>query len=255
MFPILQIGPVALPLPELIVLVGIWIGIYFAEKHAVINGSDANNISNLIIYSLLLGLLGARLGYVFQYLDYFISDPIGIFSRNLSLFDPIIGYFSAGLTMVIFIQRKKMDFWRTLDAITPFFALLVISLSLSHLASGSSIGTPTNAPWGIEIWGIERHPVPLYELISSIFIFVLIYPGKGILWSLKSGITSLRFFLLTTTAIIMISSFRGDLAMTAFGIKTNQLIAWIMLLFILVLLSWRQQKTSLSKVKEITENT
>ena len=48
MFPIIQIGPLSLPAPGLILLAGIWIGLTVAERFAPRFKANSNQLYNLV---------------------------------------------------------------------------------------------------------------------------------------------------------------------------------------------------------------
>lgn len=229
MFPILQVGPAALPIPGLVLLAGIWIGISLAEKYAEIHQSKSSDIYNIIFISLIAGILGGRLGYVILNWGSFLSDLPSIFSRNLELFDPTIGLICAVLAFFIYISRKNINIWITLDALTPFFAILNLSIAISHLASGNAFGSPTTLPWGIKLWGEYRHPTQVYEIILSVIILVLIWPRKGIAWYPQPGVTFLRFIAFTATGLLIVEGFRGDSILLSSGIRSLQVYYWLIL--------------------------
>ncbi len=64
MFPFLRLGPFILPMASLALLAGLWTGLPLIEREAVRLKINASTLSNVIFYSLLAGLIGARLGYV-----------------------------------------------------------------------------------------------------------------------------------------------------------------------------------------------
>ena len=82
MFPIIQIGPMALQAPGLILLIGLWIGLILSEKLAVRFNTQPNQIYNLVFTALIAGLIGARLSYILQNIEAFLESPISVFSLN-----------------------------------------------------------------------------------------------------------------------------------------------------------------------------
>ncbi len=158
MLPSLQIGPLAVPVPALIVLAGIWIGLSAAERRAARYGLHPNDLYNLLFIGLVAGVIAARLTYALRYPQIFAGDPLGLLSRDLGLFDPLGGLFVGSLASLIYAQRKGLPLGQTLDGITPGLAVFAIAVGLSHLASGEAFGVPTRAAWGIEIWGRAASP-------------------------------------------------------------------------------------------------
>lgn len=233
MLPTLQIGPLALPMPALITLAGIWIGLSVAERQAARYGLSPNNLYNLIFIGLVAGVVTARLSYALRYPGVFASDPAGLLSRDLGLFDPLGGLVGGSLAALIYAQRKGLPFWQTLDGITPGLAVFAIALGFSHLASGRAFGTPTQAPWGIELWGAHRHPTQVYEILAASLIFGALTPIHRRLQQNETsgtpGLLFLIFIALSAFARLMIEPFRGDSLLLPGDLRLPQVAAWCIL--------------------------
>ena len=139
----------------------------------------------------------------------------------------------------IYGQRQKLPFWGTLDALTPLFAILAIGFTLAHLAAGTAFGSPTTLPWGIDLWNATRHPTQIYELITSLIIF-------GLIWFRKSdsspGILFLNFTALTAGARLFLEAFRGDSMLVFGGLRLAQVVAWVVLAVALFTTDWRNRR-------------
>ncbi len=235
MLPTLQIGPLALPVPALIVLAGIWIGLSVAERRAARFGLNPNDLYNLVFIGLVAGVIAARLSYALRYPQIFAGDPLGLLSRDLGLFDPLGGMVGGSLTMLIYAQRKGLSLGQTLDGITPGLAVFAIALGVSHLASGKAFGSPTQAAWGIQLWGMRRQPTQVYEILAASLIFWLLVPIYQRIQSIKPaempGLLFLVFAALSATARLFIEAFRGDSPLLPGGWRTPQMIAWFILAF------------------------
>lgn len=229
MLPIINVGPLAIQVPGLIILAGIWLGLTFAEKYSNEFQISSNELYNLVFYSLIAGIIGARLTYILQFPDIFLENPLSTFSLSPSLLDPIGGIAIGIITAIIFIQKKKMLAWNTLDALTPFLLIIFIALPLSRFASGSGYGSITNLPWGIELWGAIRHPTQIYETVSGLIILLILFPSRKYISSLPSGIYFVIFMALTSAFQLFLEAFRGDSNTVLNGIRTNQLVYWSLL--------------------------
>jgi phosphatidylglycerol---prolipoprotein diacylglyceryl transferase len=80
MLPILNLGPLAIQTPGLILILGLWIGLTQAEKYARRLKINPDHIYTLTFLSLAVGILGARLTYVAQNPAAFQNNWIGVFS-------------------------------------------------------------------------------------------------------------------------------------------------------------------------------
>lgn len=249
MLPIIQIGPAAFPVPGLVFLAGIWIGLVFAERFCETRNVSPSDLNNLVFISLVSGFVGARLGYVIRYSEIFLDNPLSIISLRPVLLDPLFGGLVALITAWIYVQKKNILIPSILDALTPFFAVMAIAIGLSHLASGAAFGSLTNLPWAINLWGEMRHPTQIYEVILAILVLLSIYPLRGPLRTTTPGVTFLRFLLLTAISILIQDAFRGDSRLFIDGFRTNQVIAWFVLAASLIGLGLIQYKTDF-KMKE-----
>jgi len=228
MLPVLQIGPLALQTPGLMYLLGLWFGLSFAEKFAPKRGLTVDKLYNLVFTGLMAGILGARLGYVFLYPEAFLAAPLSLFSLNPGLLDPFSGFAAALLASLVYGRRQKLEFWATLDALTPLLAVFMIGVALAHIASGEAFGAATSLPWGIDLWGAKRHPTQFYELAGAIIILVALgLRSKDT--SAPQGTLFLTLIALTAGMRLFLEAFRGDSALLLGGIRAAQLVAWLAL--------------------------
>ena len=232
MFPVLQIGPLAIQTPGLILIAGIWIGLNLAERQAARYGLNAELLDNLVLISLVSSILGARIGYVIQYPSIFFESPLSILSFNPGLLDPWTGLAFAAFAAFIYGQRKQMVVWPTLDALAPGIAVAAIALGFSHLASGAAFGMPTDLPWAISLWGAKRHPSQIYEILAAGIILILFWPEKGLVFkriSKKPGVYFLSIVAVSAFTRLFLEAFRGDSRLILAGIRQPQVMAWLIL--------------------------
>ena len=232
MFPVLQIGPLALQTPGLLILVGIWLGLTASEKLAPRFKVEPNQLYNLVLIGLLSGILGARLAYVIQYSSIFVANPLNIISPTLTMFNGEAGLVIGVIAGFIYAQRKSLPFWPTLDALVPGVSVFMIFYHLANFASGDAFGSATQMPFAVELWGQTRHPVQIYEMITAIGIAAAIYSGAQ--KSLKTGIYQAGIFFwsflaLSALARLFWEFFRGDSTTVLGSIHVAQIIAWSIL--------------------------
>ncbi|HSV85512.1 MAG TPA: prolipoprotein diacylglyceryl transferase family protein [Levilinea sp.] len=244
MLPILQIGPLAIPFPTVILLLAIWIGMGQAEKLAPRYQMNANRLLNLVMLGLAAGVIGARLAFAARFPGAFLDDPVSLLAPRAVMLDLPGGLLIGALAALIYGQRLKVPLWPTLDALTPTMAIFAIGFALSQLASGDGYGASTRLPWGIALWGAVRHPTQIYAVIAAILITVLVWPrqGKGeqsFFW--RAGNTFLSFVALSAFARILLEPFRGDSVLLAGGLRQAQLAGWLILAASLWLIGKRMQ--------------
>jgi phosphatidylglycerol:prolipoprotein diacylglycerol transferase len=224
------------PRHMILLLLAAWIGLTLAEKRTERYGVSKDDLNNLTYYGLLAFVIGGRLSFVLQNMPAFLKSPLGILSVNPDIFDPLGGMAVAVITAVVYGQRRGLKLWNSLDALTPFFAILSIGIGLSHLAAGTAFGLETDAAWGINLWNATRHPTQIYETAASLLIFGLVWLQKQ---NPLSGIHFLTYAALTAAAQLFIQAFHGDSALIFDGLRQGQVMAWISLAIIFVLLEYR----------------
>lgn len=230
MLPVLNVGPFAIQLPGLILLAGIWIGLNRSEAYARRRGMDVEKINALIMYSLLGGLVGARVGYVAQNLAAFSQKPLDVVALSPQMLDWASGLMASLLIGLIYGQRKNLHLWQTLDALTPALAVIMMSVALMNLASGSGFGIAARLPWSIYLFDEYRHPTQLYDFGLAVLIWRIIEFNPPD-FSLPDGRRFLTFVSLSAFARIVVDVFRSDRALIGLGgVSTGQVIAWFILL-------------------------
>ena len=223
----------------ILLLAAMWIGLTLAEKRAARHGISKDALNNIVFYNIIGYIVGGRVLFAISNLSAFTKSPLSLFSINVDLFDPLGALVVALLVGFIYGQRQKLLLWGTLDALTPFFAILAVGLSLSHLAAGTAFGSPTALPWGIDLWNAKRHPSQIYEFITSLAIF-------GILWFQKlesrPGILFLTFAALTAGSRLFLEAFRGDSILVFGEFRLSQVVAWVVLAGVLIVSEIARQK-------------
>ena len=234
MFPILNIGPLSIPAPEFILLLGFWLGSILSERSAVRYQIEPNQIGKLIWTCLAAGIIGGRLSYIAGNPDAFRGNLISILSINPSLLDPTGGILISAVVGYFYHVKLGLPLRRLLDAITPFLIVLAGALSLSNFASGSGFGTATTLPWGIHLWGEVRHPVQLYILLGDLttLIIILAIKKSDTYWS---GKTFLIFTTLAAGFRMFLMGFQEAAPLIAGTLRLNQIVAWMILAISLTL--------------------
>lgn len=241
MLPVLQLGPLAIQVPGLVLLLGLWLGLSLAERHSARRGVHPNLLYNLTLVGLLAGVIGSRLGYAARYPAAFAASPLSLISLNPGLLDPLGGVAIGLIAALIYANRKKMMLLPTLDALTPLLAVMGVAINLANLASGSAFGKPTNLPWGIELWGEVRHPAQVYETLAAIALLVFFWPSRQQFSTWKAGVYFLAFIAASAAFRLFLEAFRGDSVVMDNGLRVAQLAAWMVLAIALFALHRIQQ--------------
>ncbi|MCE9646820.1 MAG: prolipoprotein diacylglyceryl transferase [Chloroflexi bacterium] len=228
------------PRHMILLVIAAWIGLSLAEKRSERHGLSADQLNTLTFYGLLAFILGGRLSFVLQNLPSFMKSPAGIISINPDIFDPIGALAAAAIVALIHAQRQNISLWNSLDALTPFFAVLAVGLGCSQLAAGTAFGMETSLPWGIDLWNATRHPTQVYQMIASLLTLLLLWFKRH---DPRPGILFLLFAALTAGSQLFIQAFRGDATFILNGMRQSQITAWLALFVVFILLEIQLKKT------------
>ncbi|MFZ7104010.1 MAG: prolipoprotein diacylglyceryl transferase [Peptococcaceae bacterium] len=175
-----SLGPFSIHFFGVMIAVGILVSYLLALKEARRKNLDEEPVTNLVLYSILGGIIGARIGYIAFYNPlYYLANPLEIFaiiSGGLSIHGGIIG---GTLTGFLYARQKGLAIWQTADAIVP---ALILGQAIGRVGC-DVFGVPMSQPyfWGIKINNTLLHPAQMYE-------FTLDYLFFGYLWLKRTNI-------------------------------------------------------------------
>jgi prolipoprotein diacylglyceryltransferase len=225
MLPILQLGPLALPVAPLTLLAGVWIALWAAEKEALRLGLDSERINTLALIGLIAGVVGARLAYVVRFPAVYAADPLSALSPNPVTLSATEGVVIGLMAMAAYGLWRALPLRLTLDAFAPALIVLALALALANLASGDAFGAPARLPWSIFLWEDYRHPTQAYALIAALLVLGVWWFSRG---ALAPGVGFLLTLALLTTAAVFVEAFRGDSLLVS-GWRVAQLAGLVIL--------------------------
>lgn len=180
MFPVIDLGPLAIQAPGLILLLSLWLGTWLTGKFAAAIGTNGDAIENSVLFGLIAGILGARIGFMAQNPSVFLSNPLSLISLTPSMLNTGFGLLVGGLTAYILAQKKHLPLWPTLDTLSPLVILMFVGVHLANFANGNAFGLPASLPWAIDLWNAMRHPVQLYAVIlGALLTLWTLFHTKG----------------------------------------------------------------------------
>ncbi|KPJ55104.1 hypothetical protein AMJ47_01095 [Parcubacteria bacterium DG_72] len=228
-FEKIQIGPVTIYVWGLFLVLGLLFVLFYSLKRSKSLGTDPNLIIDASLWLLIGMIIGARLGYVLEYLNYYFLNPIEIlkvWQGGLTFHGGLIGLLTAG---IIFARVKKISletFFKTADIIALSAPLGIAIARIGCSLINDHQGVQTLLPWAI-IWpdGVMRHPVAEYLILANIAIFLILYFSKP----QKTGQTFF-FFLFLYSVMRFFLDFTRSADPLYFSLSTAQ---WLSLSIIL----------------------
>ena len=148
---------------------------------------NAEQVSDLMFYSLLGAILGGRAGYIFFYsIDQFFDNPLSIFfiwEGGLSFHGGLLGVLIACLLLA---RRWKVGFFWLMDRVASFVPPGLGFVRLGNFMNSELLGRPTDMTWGViypsDPLGITRHPSQIYQAIGEgliLFIYMIFISTKS----------------------------------------------------------------------------
>ncbi|MBE6534078.1 MAG: prolipoprotein diacylglyceryl transferase [Ruminococcaceae bacterium] len=213
--PEFTINPIAIPFGEggirwyaLLIVTGMIFAVIYAQYRAKSEGINFDTIIDFAIFTIPIGIIGARLFYVFfDWIDVMVNnkpnpyqsfvDVIAIWEGGLAIYGGII---FGTITIFAVAKAKKMTWsrlFKVLDAIAPGVMIAQAIGRWGNFCNGEAYGTPTSLPWrmcsdkfahrlyNLDFIDLETkqqmlngtlgvHPTFLYESLWNILGFILI---------------------------------------------------------------------------------
>lgn len=231
---------------SLFILLGVVISYTLINKESKKHKIDSNTILDLIFYTIMVGIIGARLYYVIFNLDYYInnlSEIIRVYNGGLAIHGGVI----SGIIFVYFFSKKKnISFLRILDICAP--ALIIAQAigrwgnffnqeaygSMTTLNTLRNLHIPNFIINGMFIDGNYYYPTFFFESILCLIGFILIMfirKNKNV----KLGIQVGTYFIWYGIIRFFIEGLRTD-SLMLLNLKVAQLVSIIGVIIGVVLL-------------------
>lgn len=192
MHPLLfKIGPFAVSSYGLMLSLAFFFGLWLAIKRAQRAGVTPNQMTDMSVWGIVVGIAGARLAYVVFHWNEFSSNPLSIINpfgpegfgiAGLIFYGGLIPALAVGF---LYIWRHKLPFWKTTDAFAPSIALGIFLVRIGCFFYGCCFGTPSELPWtvvfppnspaGSFFPHTHIHPTQLYSSGYGLIILGLLF--------------------------------------------------------------------------------
>lgn len=184
-----QIGGFKLPMYGLMIATGYLLALFYIFKKNKAAGLNKENLSDLLFYLLLMGIIGGKLFYVLTYwgqLGGTFGARLGFVIRNFQYgFVFYGGFLLAMATFFIFSKKKKLPMIPTAELITASLPLAHAFGRIGCFFAGCCYGRPTDSVFGVifdnpqgevpaYLMGRPIHPVQLYEAFGNLIIFAIL---------------------------------------------------------------------------------
>jgi phosphatidylglycerol---prolipoprotein diacylglyceryl transferase len=222
MHPILfEIGPVTVRYYGLMYVIAIALGFFLLAREVRRKALplSTEDLLDLLLWTVPLAIIGARLYYVAFRWDYYgthLGEIIRIWEGGLAIHG---GVLAGALAVFLFSRAKKAPFWALTDALAPSLILGQAIGRIGNLMNGDAFGTPTALPWGIRFPadspagmvypGQATHPTMIYEMVLNLAIFAFLW-GWVRKRGFRDGFSTAMYFILYAVARSIVSFVRAD---------------------------------------------
>ncbi len=192
---LLTIGPLTIRYYGLVYVIGFLITLFIflkiAEKKKIKN-MNRDKAVDLVLYTILGGVVGARLFHIILFLKVYLANPLDILKFWQGGMAFIGGFIGAILVVMFYCKKNKLSFYQVADILVIPFALFLSFGRIANFINSEFIGRVTDICWCVKFKDYVgcRHPSQIYEALKNFFIFGILYsmnrkehkPGK-IFWS------------------------------------------------------------------------
>ncbi len=176
----------------IILAVAMLAGLLLCMKQSKHYGLTEDNVMDLVLWSVPLCIVGARLYYVLFYLDLYRNEDgslnwgnmIAVWDGGLAIYGAVI----MGVLVAFFYTRhKKIKFGAMTDLAVMGLLLGQVIGRWANFINREAFGAETTLPWRMQLWDtplttIEVHPTFFYEslwnLIGLLLILFVISKGR-----------------------------------------------------------------------------
>ena len=238
---------------SLCILLGVIVAYILITREGKKQGLQKEFISDLIFYTLIIGILGARVYYCVFNLDYYLANPseiLKIYNGGLAIHGGVI----AGLIFVYFYTKKKnVSFIKILDIVAP---AVIIAQSFGRWgnffnqeAHGGittyqnlkNMHIPEFIINGMHIEGKYYYPTFFFESIWCLMGFIILMIARRNK-NLRKGFQISFYFIWYGIGRFFIEALRTD-SLMFFNLKIAQIVSLIgIIIGIIIIVTNRNKK-------------
>lgn len=240
MYPIIPIGPARIESRSLFILIAIWATMEIGARLTRRAGLDGDHVYNGGLYALAVGVIAGRLAHVALFWPVYREEPLQIVSLNPNALLPLPLVAGALLTMIVYVWRNRLPLARLADAVAPAILVGLSLFGIGNLLAGRAYGLPTDLPWGISLWGVDRHPTQLYELVLILAVLIILWRTRRQTGTMD-GVTAAWAALGYGAIRLLVDAVRADSLLILDGFRAAQVVGLLAMLAALAFL-WRAHR-------------
>jgi phosphatidylglycerol:prolipoprotein diacylglycerol transferase len=222
------LGPFAITWHGFFSAVGLFIGVWVAARLAPTVGMTADDVYNGAPWTVVGGIIGARLFHVVDRWDYYSQNPVQIImitEGGIAIYGAVVGGVLAGY---LYARYAKLPVPWFADAAAVGLILGQGIGRIGDIINGEHLGRPLDAPWAVVYThpqtlgqiGVPVHLAVGYEMVLDLVVFALLLA----LWRKLPGGVIFWLYIGLYSAIRLVTGFYRIDTIWAFGLSQQQLL-------------------------------
>lgn len=178
-------------------------------------------VFNLVFICFFSGIIGARIFYVIQNFGGYMSNPLEIIMLQHGGLSWIGGLTLAVIAGILYLKKKKMPVFNTLDLLAPFVAFGQAIGRVGCLLNGCCFGKVSESGIYFPAHKQVLIPTQIYSSLMLIFIFIILRSMQA--RPHKQGEIFFAYLLMYSIKRFFIEFWRGDSMIMFLGLSLFQI--------------------------------
>lgn len=249
-----RLGPIEVRWYGLIIAFGILLAGIMVVREGERRGIKEDDILDMMLWTVLFGLIGARIYYVLFELDYYLQNPaeiIAIWEGGIAIYGGIIG---GALAIIWQCQKKNIPVWLMFDIAVPGLLVGQIVGRWGNFMNQEAHGGPVSRDFleglmlpdfiinQMNIEGVYYHPTFLYESVWNLVGLIIILALRHREGLFKRGEVALSYVIWYGIGRFWVEGMRTDsLYIWNTPIRVSQTLALVSVIVAIIIWIYRRR--------------
>ena len=262
----LELGPISIYWYGVIIVSGLFLGLFLATKEAERLGLQKDIMVDLVMFAAPIAIVFARIYYVTFEWERYANGPwwkvFAVWEGGIAIHGALIG---AVLTTIIYARVKNISFWQLADIAAPSLILAQAigrwGNFMNQEAHGGPISQSTYESFHqylpdfimnqMCIEGIMYHPTFLYESVWNIVVFTLLLLIRK--YNPLRGELFLSYLIMYSIGRFFIEGMRTD-SLYLFGpIRTAQFVSILLIIGAILIIIYRRKQKNIVRYNDVNK--
>lgn len=248
-----ELGPFAVRWYALFIVSGLVLAVWLSMREAKRKGWDPDLILDFVLWGFPIGIIGARIYYVFFQWPYYQAHPaeiLAIWNGGIAIYGGLI---AGGLFLIWYSRRHLLSAWTFLDLVAPSVLIAQAIGRWGNFANQEAYGAvvehlnylPTWMQQQMFIEGAYRQPTFLMESIWTTLGFVILISLRHRPRLFKEGELALFYLIWYGIGRFFIEGLRTDSLLLG-PLRVSQVLSLVLVMLGLGLWIYRRKQQQLA---------